>query len=78
MEGNKVHSAGALVGGEWTASRPDRFTSGGRAPNTHWKGGWEDLKVGLDAVEERKFLTLPVLELRPLLSSSPQVRIAVG
>jgi hypothetical protein len=30
----------ALVGGEWSASRPDRFTPGERAPSTHWTGGW--------------------------------------
>jgi hypothetical protein len=27
----------ALVGGEWSASRSDRFTPGERAPGTHWK-----------------------------------------
>jgi hypothetical protein len=26
-----------LVGGEWSASRPGRFT-----PSTHWIGGWVD------------------------------------
>jgi hypothetical protein len=30
----------ARVGGEWSASRPDRFTSGERAHVTHWIGGW--------------------------------------
>jgi hypothetical protein len=25
----------ALAGGEWSASRPDRFTRGKRAPDTH-------------------------------------------
>jgi hypothetical protein len=25
----------ALVGGEWSASRPGRFT-----PSTHWEAGW--------------------------------------
>jgi hypothetical protein len=30
----------ALAGGEWSASRPCRFTSGERAPGTHWIGGW--------------------------------------
>jgi hypothetical protein len=28
----------ALVGGEWSASRPGRFTSEERAPGTHWVG----------------------------------------
>jgi hypothetical protein len=54
----------ALVGGEWSTSRPCRFTPGERAPGTHWIGGWLDLRVGLDDLEETKFLTLPGLELR--------------
>jgi hypothetical protein len=29
----------ALDGGEWSASRPDRFTPGERSPGTHWIGG---------------------------------------
>jgi hypothetical protein len=35
-----------------------------RAPGTHWIGGWVDLRAGLGDVENRKFLTLPGLELR--------------
>jgi hypothetical protein len=30
----------ALVGGEWSATRPGRFTPGERAPGTHWIEGW--------------------------------------
>jgi hypothetical protein len=56
----------ALAGGEWSASRPCRFTPGERAAGTHWRGGLVDLRAGLDDVEKRKFLTLPGLELRPL------------
>jgi hypothetical protein len=56
----------AQVGGEWSASRPGRFTPGERAPGTHWIGGWVNPIAGLDDVEKRKFLTLPGLELRPL------------
>jgi hypothetical protein len=55
-----------LVGGEWSISRPGRFTPGVRAPGTHWIGGWVDLTADLDDLEKRKFLTLPELELRPL------------
>jgi hypothetical protein len=33
----------ALIGGEWSASRPCRFTPGERAFDTHWVGG----RVGL-------------------------------
>jgi hypothetical protein len=53
----------ALVGGEWSASRPGRFPPGGRASGTHWIGGWVGPSTGLDDVEMRKFLTLPGLEL---------------
>jgi hypothetical protein len=56
----------ALVGGEWSTSRPGRFTTGERAHGTHWIGGWVDLRAGLDNLEKRKFLTSPGLELRPL------------
>jgi hypothetical protein len=42
----------ALAGGEWSASRPGRFTPGGRA--------------SLDNVEKKKFLNLLGLELQPL------------
>jgi hypothetical protein len=61
-----VFLTSALVGGEWSASRPGRFTPGERAPGTHWIGGWVDPRAGLDDVEKRKILTLPGLELRPL------------
>jgi hypothetical protein len=44
----------ALDGGEWSVSRPSRFTPRGKALGTHWIGGWMSLGVGLEAVEERK------------------------
>jgi hypothetical protein len=56
----------ALAGGEWSALLAGRFTSGERAPGTHWIGGWVNLRTGLDDVKNRKFLTIPGLELRPL------------
>jgi hypothetical protein len=52
-----------LVGGEWSASRPDRFTPGERSPGTHWIGVWVDHSASLDDMEKRKFLTLLGLEL---------------
>jgi hypothetical protein len=61
-----VFLTSALVGGEWPASRPGRFTSGKRARGTHWTGGWVDPRAGLDDMEKWKFLTPPGLELRPL------------
>jgi hypothetical protein len=56
----------ALFGGEWSASRPSRFTPGERAPGTHWIGCWVDPRASLDDVEKRKLLFLPGLELQPL------------
>jgi hypothetical protein len=64
----KIHIflTSALVGGEWSASRPGSFIPGERAPGTHWIGGWVNPRDGLDDLEKRKFLTLPGLKLRPL------------
>jgi hypothetical protein len=53
----------ALVVGEWSASRPGRFTLGERAPGTHWIESWVGPRAGLDDVEKKKFLTLLRLEL---------------
>jgi hypothetical protein len=44
----------ALDGGEWSASRPGRFTPRERAPGTHWIGGWVGFRAVLDAVVKRK------------------------
>jgi hypothetical protein len=43
----------SLDGGEWSASRPGRFTSGERTPGIHWIGEWVDSRTGLDDVEEK-------------------------
>jgi hypothetical protein len=56
----------ALAEGEWSASRPGRFTPGETAPAIHWIGGWVNRRAGLDDVEKRKLLTIPGPELRPL------------
>jgi hypothetical protein len=50
----------SLAGGEWSASCLGRFT-----PGTHWLGDWVDPITGLDAVDKRKSLNLPGLELWP-------------
>jgi hypothetical protein len=47
----------ALDGGEWSASRPGRFTPRERAPGTHWIGGWVGPRAVLDAVVKRKIPT---------------------
>jgi hypothetical protein len=62
----QVFLTSALVGGEWSASRPFRFTPGERVSGTHWIGGRVGPRAGLDYMEKRKFLTLPGLELRPI------------
>jgi hypothetical protein len=61
-----VFLTSVLFGSEWSASRPDRFTPGERAPGTHYIGGWVGPRAGLENVEKRKFLILPGLELRLL------------
>jgi hypothetical protein len=61
-----VFLTSALVGGEWSASRPGRFTPGKEPPVPIWIGDWVGPSTGLDDVEKRKFLTLLGLELRPL------------
>jgi hypothetical protein len=53
-----VFLAVALVGGEWSASRPGRFTLGERALCTNLVVGWVGPRTSLDDVEKRKFLTL--------------------
>jgi hypothetical protein len=42
--------------GEWSASRPVRFTSGERVTGTHWIGGWVGPRAGLDAEAKRTIL----------------------
>jgi hypothetical protein len=39
-------------------------------PGTHWIRGWVEPRASLDDVENKKFLTLPRLELQPLGSYS--------
>jgi hypothetical protein len=52
----------ALVGNEWSASLPGRFTPGEKAHDIHWIGAWVDPRAGLDIVEKKKFLTLLGIE----------------
>jgi hypothetical protein len=61
-----VSLTSALVGGEWSASRPCRFTPLEIFPGTHWIGGLLGPRAGLEGMEKWKFLPLPGLELRPL------------
>jgi hypothetical protein len=68
----QVFLTSAIVGAEWSASRPGPFTSGERAPDVHLIGEWLGPRTGLDDMDERKFLSLPELGSPATLSSSPQ------
>jgi hypothetical protein len=48
---SSTHSlTSALDGGEWSASRPGRFTPSERAHGIDWIGGWLSPRAVLDAV----------------------------
>jgi hypothetical protein len=59
-----VFLTSALVGGEWSASRPGHFTPGERASGAHWIGGWVGPRAGLDDMENEN--SCPIREPRPL------------
>jgi hypothetical protein len=61
-----VFLASALVGGEWSASRPGCFTPGEIALGTYWIRGWVGPRVSLDDVDRRQIFSLSGFELRPL------------
>jgi hypothetical protein len=45
----EVHAlTSALGGGEWSASRPGRFTPAVSYSDIHWIGGWAGPRAGLD------------------------------
>jgi hypothetical protein len=48
---------GILGRGEWSSTRPCRFTPGESTQGTHWIVGWVGSRVGLDAMEKRKSCT---------------------
>jgi hypothetical protein len=58
-----------LDGGEWTASRPGRFTPRERAPGTHWIRGWMGPRAVVDAVVKRNIPS-------PRRESKPRIPIA--
>jgi hypothetical protein len=59
----------ALDGGEWSASRPGRFTPRDRAPGIHWIGGWVGPRAVLDTGgEEKNSQPLPGIEPPPFQS----------
>jgi hypothetical protein len=50
----RVFLTSALIIGEWSASRPRRFTTGERCPGDHWIGCWVGPRTGLDDVKKIK------------------------
>jgi hypothetical protein len=58
----------ALEGGEWSASRPGRFTPRERSPVTHWIGGWVGPKAIMDEVVKRNIPS-------PRRESNPRTQI---
>ena len=51
----------AVDGGEWSVSRPQRFTFRERATRTYWKGGWVSCSDGLVSLKETE-ISCPRLE----------------
>jgi hypothetical protein len=49
-----TYSCWALVGGDWSASRPERSAHWERDPGTHCTGDWVGPRSGLDDLEGRK------------------------
>jgi hypothetical protein len=68
-----VFLTSALLGGEVPASRSGRFTSGERAPVTHWIGDSMGPRTGLGDVEGREIL--PLLGFEHRLRSQPLYRL---
>jgi hypothetical protein len=52
-----VFLTSALVGGEWSVSRPGCFILEEIAPVIHWEGGWVGPRASLDYVEKILALT---------------------
>jgi hypothetical protein len=50
----------ALDGGEWSTSRPGRFTPSERNPSTNWMGACVGPSAGLETVEKEKNLSTAV------------------
>jgi hypothetical protein len=68
---NSTHSlTSVLDGGEWSVSRPSRFSPRERAPGTHWVGGWVGPRAVLDVVVKRK-IPSPRRESKLRTPSSP-------
>jgi hypothetical protein len=62
-----------LIGGEWSASRPRRFTLVEGAHRTHWIGGRVGPRFGLDDKAKRKLLTLLTRTPTPVAIPTAQI-----
>jgi hypothetical protein len=60
----------AIDGGEWSTSRPGRFTPRKIATGAHWIGGWMGSRTGLDTVSKRKF-PAPARNRTPIVQPIP-------
>jgi hypothetical protein len=68
----------ALDEGEWSASRPGRFTPGEKVHSTHCIGGWVGLKrlSGRCGIE-KNLLLLPGIEPQPVAIPNEQSRLLI-
>jgi hypothetical protein len=66
----------AIDGGEWSDSRPGRFTPRERAPGTPWIGGWVSPTTVLDTVMKRK-IPSPRRESNPSTPDRPALSPAL-
>jgi hypothetical protein len=48
--GVNIFLTSALVGSEWSASRPCRFIPGETGPGTQWIGDWVGTRASLDEI----------------------------
>jgi hypothetical protein len=60
-----VSLTSALVGDEWSASLPGRFTPIERVPDTHWIGSWMGRRSDLYHVKKENLFPLSGLEILP-------------
>jgi hypothetical protein len=62
----QVFLSSALDGGEWSASRPGRFTPRERTLGTHWIGGWVVPRAVLHAVVKKNVKVVILIYLKSL------------
>jgi hypothetical protein len=60
-----VFLTSALVGGEWSVSRPSHVTAEEGVTGTHWIGGWVGHRSGIDTGKKKPLCTCSELKLIP-------------